>query len=89
MALFWGIQEYFALDANNITLVFDSGKSLAIYSCIPLKAIQYYINIGYKSITLFKSFQEVFKYELIKGYMLKFHFDSLNIKWEKHIQWCL
>ena len=47
MALFRGIQEYIALDANNITLVFDLLllTSLAIYSCIPLKAIQYYINI--------------------------------------------
>ena len=48
MALFRGIPEYIALDANNITLVFDSGNiltSLAIYSCIPLKAIQYYIII--------------------------------------------
>ena len=26
MALFLGIQEYIALDANNITLVFDSGN---------------------------------------------------------------
>ena len=26
MALFRGIQEYIALDANNITLVFDSGN---------------------------------------------------------------
>ena len=47
MALFRGIQEYIALDANNITLVFDLLllASRAIYSCIPLKAIQYYINI--------------------------------------------
>ena len=47
MVLFRGIQEYIALDANNITLFFDSDfllTSLAIYSCIPLKAIQYHIN---------------------------------------------
>ena len=30
MALFRGIQEYIALDANNITLVFDSGKIVNI-----------------------------------------------------------
>ena len=51
MALFRGIQEYIALDANNITLVFDSGNiasnsgNIFIYSCVPLKAIQYYIII--------------------------------------------
>ena len=30
MALFRGIQEYIALDANNITLVFDSGNIINI-----------------------------------------------------------
>ena len=30
MALFRGIQEYIALDANNITLVFDSGNIVSI-----------------------------------------------------------
>ena len=30
MALFRGIQEYIALDANNITLVFDSGYIVSI-----------------------------------------------------------
>ena len=30
MALFRGIQEYIALDANNITLVFDSGNIVDI-----------------------------------------------------------
>ena len=30
MALFGGIQEYIALDANNITLVFDSGNIVNI-----------------------------------------------------------
>ena len=30
MALLWGIQEYIALDANNITLVFDSGNIVNI-----------------------------------------------------------
>ena len=30
MALFQGIQEYIALDANNITLVFDSGNIVNI-----------------------------------------------------------
>ena len=30
MALFRGIQEYIALDANNITLVFDSGNIVNI-----------------------------------------------------------
>ena len=30
MALFRGIQEYVALDANNITLVFDSGNIVKI-----------------------------------------------------------
>ena len=30
MALFRGIQEYIALDANTITLVFDSGNSVNI-----------------------------------------------------------
>ena len=31
MALFRGIQEYIALDANNITLVFDSGNIVNIF----------------------------------------------------------
>ena len=30
MALFRGIQEYIALDTNNITLVFDSGNIVSI-----------------------------------------------------------
>ena len=30
MALFRGLQEYIALDANNITLVFDSGNIVNI-----------------------------------------------------------
>ena len=30
MALFRGIQEYIALDANNITLIFDSGNIVNI-----------------------------------------------------------
>ena len=30
MALFRGIQEYIALDANNITFVFDSGNIVNI-----------------------------------------------------------
>ena len=30
MALFWGIQEYIALNANNITLVYDSGNIVNI-----------------------------------------------------------
>ena len=30
MALFWGIQEYIALDANNITLIFDAGYIVSI-----------------------------------------------------------
>ena len=42
MALFRGIQEYIALDANNITQAILL-TSLAIYSCIPFKAIQYYL----------------------------------------------
>ena len=46
MALFWGIQEYIALDANNISLVFGNIVSISgnifLY---PLKAIQYYIII--------------------------------------------
>ena len=46
MALFQGIQEYIALDTNNITLVFDSGNIVSISGNIflyPLKAIQYYV----------------------------------------------
>ena len=39
MALFRGIQEYIVLDANNIVSISE------IYSCIPLKDIQYYIII--------------------------------------------
>ena len=38
MALFRVLQEYIALDDNNIARV---EASQAIYSCIPLKAIQY------------------------------------------------
>ena len=47
MALFRGIQEYIALDANNITLVFDSGNIVNISGNIFLyiEAIQYYIII--------------------------------------------
>ena len=50
MSLVRGIHEYIALDANNINFVPSSTRailltSLAIYSCIPLKAIQYYIII--------------------------------------------
>ena len=30
MVLFRGIQEYIALDANNITLVFDSGNIVSV-----------------------------------------------------------
>ena len=48
MALFRVMQKYIALNANNITLASTRAillTSLAIYSCIPLKAIQYYINI--------------------------------------------
>ena len=30
MALFWGIQEYIALDANKITLVFNLGNIVSI-----------------------------------------------------------
>ena len=41
MALFRGIQEYIALDANNIARVEDSGN-IFLY---PLKAIQYYVII--------------------------------------------
>ena len=36
MALFRGIQEYIALDANNITLVFDSGNIVNIFGNILL-----------------------------------------------------
>ena len=46
MDLFRRIQEYIALDANNITLVFDSGNIVNISSNIflyPLKAIEHYI----------------------------------------------
>ena len=34
MALFRGIQEYIALNANNITLVFDSGNIVNIFGNI-------------------------------------------------------
>ena len=47
MALFRWTQEYIALDANNITLLFDSGNIVNISGnifIILLKAIQYYIN---------------------------------------------
>ena len=30
MALFWGIQEYIALDANNIARVFDSDNVVSV-----------------------------------------------------------
>ena len=49
MALFGGIQECIAFDANNIARVFDAGNIVsisALYPCIPLKTIQYYININ-------------------------------------------
>ena len=51
MTLFRGIQKYIALDANNITLVFDSGNIVNISGNIflyPLKAIQYYIITRYQ-----------------------------------------
>ena len=47
MAIFLGIQEYIALNVNNIARVQVLLASRAIYSCIPLKAIQYYIIIKY------------------------------------------
>ena len=40
MALFRGIQEYIALDANNITLVFDSGNIVNISGNIFLYPLQ-------------------------------------------------
>ena len=60
MALFRGIQEYIALDANNITLVFDSGNivniSGNIFSYPPEghPILQYYIInvIGHKLISV-------------------------------------
>ena len=58
MALFRGIQEYIALDANNITLVFDSGNIANISGNIflyPLMAIQYYINVCFLSASAFLS----------------------------------
>ena len=57
MALFLGIQEYIALDANNIALVFDTGNSVSISGNIflyPLKAIQYYIIIARDSIFILR-----------------------------------
>ena len=48
MALFWGIQEYNALDANNITLIFDSGNVVNISGnkyLYPPQGHPIYINI--------------------------------------------
>ena len=59
MALFRGIQEYIALDANNITLVFDSGNIVNISGNIFLYPPQghpilykyvIYVAAGYTSI---------------------------------------
>ena len=56
MALFRGIQEYIALDANNITLVFDSGNIVNISGNIFLYPPQghpilynYFLCIGHGS----------------------------------------
>ena len=53
MALFRGIQEYIALDANNITLVFDSGNIVNISGNIFLYPPQGH-PILYKYLTLLR-----------------------------------
>ena len=59
MALFRGIQEYIALDANNITLVFNSGNIVSISGNIFLYPPQshpilytYYAMVGWKTFPL-------------------------------------
>ena len=65
MALFRGIQEYIALDANNITLVFDSGNIVNISGNILLYPPQGH-PILYNSSFFF-----------IKGIILTWHYRSV------------
>ena len=71
MALFRGIQEYIALDANNITLVFDSGNIVNISGNIFLYPPQGH-PILYKS----PKWKDVYypKWEVVLGAL-----DSVNI----------
>ena len=46
MAIFRGIQEYIAIDANNIALVFDSGNIISISGNIFLYPSQGHISIS-------------------------------------------
>ena len=64
MALFRGIQEYIALDANNITLVFDSGNIVNISGNIFLYPPQGH-PILYKYHTPFMICQDIVYYVLI------------------------
>ena len=52
---FWGIQDYFALDANNITLVFDSGNIVSISGNIFLYPPQGHPISYYCSVPVWKS----------------------------------
>ena len=62
MALFGGIQEYIALDANNIALVFDSGNivSISVIFLYPpqghpiLCAWKYFVQGNFETCTLMK-----------------------------------
>ena len=75
MALFRGIQEYIALNANNITLVFDSGNIVNISGNIFLYPPQGHpILYNYRPISLLPSFSKVF--EKIIFNQLYEYFDS-------------
>ena len=66
MALFRRIQEYIALDANNITLVFDSGNIVNISANIFL-----YPPLGHPIL---------YNYFYLHFYLLKLHVLLLKIK---------
>ena len=54
MALFRGIQEYIALDANNITLVFDSGNIFLYPPQVHLILYKYWLINMDPNIALFR-----------------------------------
>ena len=63
MVLFRGIQEYIALDANNITLIFDSGNIVNISGNIFLYSPQGHpilYNYHYERLSQWESNQPIF-----------------------------
>ena len=90
MALFRGIKEYIVLDANNITLVFDSGNIVNISGNIflyPPHAIQYCIIISMPGFSYYRYI--IYKIPIIlngrsqalrNGYAY-YYMDASNQRW--------